>query len=53
MGKRGNKMKKMIIFAVCIMGILYIRKKEIDEIIEYFSVDYEPTDQQASLWGCE
>lgn len=53
MGKREIKMKKMIFFAVCIMGILYIRRKEIDEIIEYFSVDYEPTDKQPIMWDCE
>ncbi|WP_255887536.1 hypothetical protein [Staphylococcus xylosus] len=40
-------------FTVCILGILYIRRKEIDGIIEYFSVDYEPTDQPKILWDTE
>ncbi len=32
--------------AICIIGILFIRKKELNEIIDYYSVDFEPTDQQ-------
>lgn len=46
-------MKKIVFLAICIMGILYIRRKEIDEIIEYFTVNYEPTDQKEILWDIE
>ncbi|MGW7954895.1 hypothetical protein [Staphylococcus xylosus] len=46
-------MKKLTLLIIFIIGILYIRRKEMNEIIEYFSVDYEPTDQQRISWDLE
>lgn len=46
-------MKKTVLLIIFIMGILYIRRKEMNEIIEYFSVDYDPTEQQGISWDLE
>ncbi|MEB8121761.1 hypothetical protein NGH46_06475 [Staphylococcus xylosus] len=46
-------MKKTGLLIIFIIGILYIRRKEMNEIIEYFSVDYDPTEQQGISWDLE
>lgn len=46
-------MKKTVLLIIFIIGILYIRRKEMNEIIEYFSVDYDPTEQQGISWDLE
>ncbi|MDG0818972.1 hypothetical protein M4L90_03575 [Staphylococcus equorum] len=46
-------MKKTGLLIIIIIGILYIRRKEMNEIIEYFSVDYDPTEQQGISWDLE
>lgn len=46
-------MKKTGLLIIIIIGILCIRRKEMNEIIEYFSVDYDPTEQQGISWDLE
>lgn len=46
-------MKKTGLLIIIIIGILYIRRKEMNEIIEYCSVDYDPTEQRGISWDLE
>lgn len=34
-------MKKVLFFTIVLFGVIYIKNKEIDGIIEYYSVDNE------------
>lgn len=34
-------MKKILIFSIVLFGVIYIKNKKINEILEYYSVDDE------------